>query len=158
MYWGSGLLRFGSALTRFVVRFFDGGVYRGGSGLRLPECVVDQFFQSASLLRDMSLWRFQSCVGLCVSSSVSVGNAADVCRFRPRCILSSKSWGLSSVSHLFTQILCVYWRPVRSMLLASVDVSRGGVQERVSSCACARVMNPARRASLSASVPVRTPS
>ena len=55
MYWGSGLLRFGSALTRFVVRFFDGGVYRGGSGLRLPECVVDQFFQSTSLLRDMSL-------------------------------------------------------------------------------------------------------
>ena len=55
MYWGSGLLRFGCAFTRFVVRFFDGGVYRGGRGLRLPECVVDQFFQSTSLLRDMSL-------------------------------------------------------------------------------------------------------
>ena len=54
MYWGSGLLRFGCAFTRFVVRFFYGGVNRGGSGLRLPECVVDQFFQSTSLLRDIS--------------------------------------------------------------------------------------------------------
>ena len=147
MYWGSGFLRLGCALTRFVDRFFDGGVYRGGSGLRLPECVVDQFFQSASLLRDMSLWRFQSCVGLCVSSSVSVGNAVGVGRLRPRCILSSKSCGLSSVSHLWIQILCVCWRHARSMFLASVEISRGGVPYRVRSSACARVMNPARSAS-----------
>jgi hypothetical protein len=107
MYWGSGVLRLVCALTRFVDRFYDGGVYKGGSGLRLPECVVDQFCESASLLRDMSLWRFQSCVGLCVSSSVSVGNAIGVGRLRQRCILSSKSCGLSSVSQLWIQVLCV---------------------------------------------------
>jgi hypothetical protein len=49
MYWGSGFLRLVCALARFVDRFLDGGVYRGGSGFRLPMCVVDQFFQSASL-------------------------------------------------------------------------------------------------------------
>jgi hypothetical protein len=49
MYRGSGFLRLDGALARFVDRFLDGGVYRGGSGLRLPMCVVDQFFQSASL-------------------------------------------------------------------------------------------------------------
>ena len=41
-------LRLVCTLTRVVDLFFDGGVYRGGSGLCLPVCVVDHFFQSAS--------------------------------------------------------------------------------------------------------------